>query len=277
MDRSNSGNDCYLSIIVPAYNEAPYLDYCVQWIEKTLHTLTESFEIILAEDGSTDGTYAIAERIAYENPLVSVVHSKQRLGRGRALIMSFKEAKGEILAYLDADLPTNPNALGSLLKATENGHCIATGSRHLKGSMVQRPFSRWAASKIYNLLVRAMFRDGIHDHQCGFKAFRRELLNSLINDNGSDGWFWDSEIIIRANKSGYKVAEIPVEWTENRKMGGSKVKLLDDSIYFFKNLIRLWLDLNSRRDKIACVHRNFISPAQSSVKRVCASTSKPTG
>ena len=103
---------------------------------------------------------------------------------------------------------------------------------------------------VYNLLVRVFFRDGVRDHQCGFKAFKKELIDSMLDDTWANGWFLDTEIIVKSCKKDYPVLEVPVEWTENREKGESKVKLLDDSLYFFKNLLSLWLDLNLRRERV---------------------------
>ena len=215
-------------------------------MEKTIRNLTDSYEIILAEDGSTDGTSVVAAKIALGNPKVFHIHSDERLGRGRALRTAFSYAKGETLIYLDADLAADLSALSSLIEAVKEDHSFATGSRHLRGSRVKRPLSRWVASIVYNLLVRLIFRDGVHDHQCGFKAFRRQLLEVLLDNVEADDWFWDTEIIVKSSRSGYSVTEVPVEWTENRGSGESKVRLLNDSIRFIKNLMRLWLELNLR-------------------------------
>jgi glycosyltransferase involved in cell wall biosynthesis len=244
--RPKPGEDCEVSIIIPAYNEASYIDRCVDSVEKTMRGLTKSYEIILAEDGSTDNTRNIIEKITQERPEVYYVHSDERLGRGKALKTAFRYAKGKILVYMDADLSVDLHALGSLIKATEDGYDVAVGSRHVEGSRVKRPLYRWSASMVYNLLVRVLFRDGVYDHQCGFKAFRKELLNFITGSIQANGWFWDTEIIVKSNKKGYHTIEIPVEWTENRKGSESKVRLLNDTIYFMGNLTNLWL--NQRRD-----------------------------
>ena len=248
MTGPNSKNGHHISVVVPACNEALYIYRCVELVEKKIQNLTDSYEIILAEDGSTDGTSIVAAKIARQNPRVFHIHSDERLGRGRALKTAFSYAKGETLIYLDADLASGLSALSSLINAVKEDYSVASGSRHLKGSRVKRPISRWAASIVYNLLVRVIFRDGVHDHQCGFKAFRRELLDSLLDSIDADDWFWDTEILIKSSRSGYSVTEVPIEWTENRGRGESKVNLLNDSIRFIKNLMRLWLELNLRHE-----------------------------
>jgi len=235
-----------VSVIIPAYNEVSELWRCVDLVKKEVGRVAESYEIIIAEDGSNDGTDRVAEELTLENPRVVHLHSDGRLGRGAALETAFNRAIGEILVYLDADLATNLGSLHRLVEEAESSRGIVTGSRYLKKSRVRRPFSRWAASKIYNLFVRLAFRDGVHDHQCGFKAFHRESVDALLGEVKADGWFWDTEIIIRARKKGYPVVEIPVEWMETRVNGGSKVQLFNDTIGFVKNLVRLWWALNHK-------------------------------
>lgn len=250
MVRAEKELDYQISVVIPAYNEVSNLDFCVQSVERTLKGLADSYEIILAEDGSTDGTKHLAAKISEKNMSVRHIHSDKKLGRGKALKAAFKQARGRIVIYTDADLPADLAALSSLIEATENGFSIAAGSRHLKGSRVKRPISRWLASMVYNLSVRILFGDGVRDHQCGFKAFRKESLDRILDQSRSDGWFWDTEIIVKSHGMGHKIAEIPVQWRENRQNGESKVRLLDDSLYFAKNLSRLWIDLYLRHNGI---------------------------
>lgn len=235
-----------MSIVIPAYNERNLIDGCVKAVKVALNPKIGSYELILCTDGSTNGTDEVAAVMASENPRVVHLPSDERLGRGAALKRAFSRAKGETLMYLDADLPANLGSLHRLVRVAESSRGMATGSRHLKESRVKRPLLRWAASKVYNLLVRLAFRDGVLDHQCGFKAFHREFVDALLGEVEADGWFWDTEIIVRARRKGYPVIEIPVEWTETRVNGGSKVELLSDTLGFVKNLARLWWTLNIR-------------------------------
>lgn len=236
-----------MSIVIPAFNEVFELERCVRLVERAVSRVTGSYEIIIAEDGSDDGTDKVAAELACGNPKVRHLHSDKRLGRGAALRRAFSFARGKAMVYLDADLTVNPSSLQRLIEAVENEHGMATGSRYLKGSRVRRPLLRWVASDIYNLLVRMAFRDGVCDHQCGFKAFHRGFVCALLDEVETDGWFWDTETIVRARRRGYPVVEIPVEWMETRTNGGSKVELFSDTLGFVKNLARLWWTLNIKK------------------------------
>ena len=191
-----------------------------------LHNISPSFEIIIAEDGSSDGTDTIARSLAAEHPEIRHLHSAQRLGRGRALNSAFKESHGTILVYMDVDLASDISQLRVLVDSIRSGADIATGSRMLPGSRVKRSRRRSFASWWYNLLIRALFNSPIHDHQCGFKAFNRAMLMEYIDEVEDTHWFWDTEVLIRGVRRGLRVEEIPVEWSEGH---GTKVNLIRDS------------------------------------------------
>ncbi len=165
-----------VAVVLPAYNEANRLERTVEKTINAIEGITNSFEIIIAEDGSTDGTDKIAQNLAKKYPFVKHLHSDVRLGRGRALKNAFNATDAEIVVYFDVDLATDLGHLRELIDAIKNGYDIATGSRLLKRSEVKRPFKRELASRIYNFLVRLLLRSKIHDHQCGFKAFKRSSV-----------------------------------------------------------------------------------------------------
>ncbi|MCK4475253.1 MAG: glycosyltransferase [Methanophagales archaeon] len=187
--------------MLPAHNEAEGIEDAVNQTRKALAEFTSSFEIIIAEDGSTDGTAEIASRIEAETSVVEHVHSEARLGRGKALNHAFKLATGEILAYLDVDLSTDMKHLKPLIEAIEEEkYDFATGSRMLKESEVKRSFKRAAMSKVFNFLVRKILRSKIRDHQCGFKSFRKDALMRFLNEIKDEHWFWDTEMLVRAQR-----------------------------------------------------------------------------
>jgi uncharacterized protein (TIRG00374 family) len=217
---------------------------------RVLSTITDSFEIIIAEDGSTDGTDRIAEQLASELDYVVHIHSDQRLGRGRALTRTFKAAKGEILCYIDVDLATDMIHLEELIKAIRTeGYDFATGSRMMPSSDVKRPIKRGLASKGFNFLTRTMLGSKLYDHQCGFKAFKRESLLGLIDSVEDQHWFWDTELLVKAQRSGFKVKEFPVRW---RHGGTTKVDLVKDVIGMGSQIVRLWWQLHAagRQSKV---------------------------
>jgi glycosyltransferase involved in cell wall biosynthesis len=240
-ERPNQARPVEVSVVFPAYNEADKLATAVAETAKTLEQFARSYEVIIAEDGSTDGTDKAASVLAEQYSFVKHLHGEKRLGRGAALRNAFKQSNGEILVYMDVDLATNLQQLKTLVKSVEEeGFDFATGSRLLADSRVERSRKRNMTSKFYNFMVRAMLGSKIRDHQCGFKAFKREALLRLLDEVAASHWFWDTELLVRASRKGYKIAEIPVEW---RSPSGTKVRLLKDSLNMGWQVVKLWWHL----------------------------------
>jgi glycosyltransferase involved in cell wall biosynthesis len=233
-----------VSVVFPAYNEADALEAAVEKVTKALNEFARSYEVIIAEDGSTDGTDKLAAALAEKYPFVKHIHGEKRLGRGIALKNAFKQSSGEVLVYMDLDLATDLKHLRALVGAVESeGYDFATGSRMLPESNVERSGTRNIASKTYNFMVRALLGSKVKDHQCGFKAFRREPLMQLLDEVGAGHWFWDTEILVRAYLRGYKIKEIPVSWRGGRE---TKVRLLKDSLNMFWQAFSLWWHLKAQ-------------------------------
>lgn len=229
-------------MVLPAYNEAANIEKAVLVTAETLNKITDRFEIIIAEDGSTDGTDRIASRLAEQYAYVVHLHSDKRQGRGKALNRAFKAASGEVLCYIDVDLATDMKYLEKLIRAVStDGYDFATGSRMMSDSDAKRPFKREFASRGYNFLVRLFLHSKLYDHQCGFKAFRRESLFELLDETKNEHWFWDTEVLVRAQHKGYRVMEFPVYW---RHGGSSKVNLAKDVKGMGSEIFRLWRELS---------------------------------
>lgn len=224
-----------ISIVFPAYNEAERIEKAIKETEKFLKKINYDYEIIVAEDGSTDGTDKIVQKLV--NDKIRLFHSDVRLGRGKALMNAFEKAKGEIVISMDVDLATNIKHLKDLIEAIENGYDIAIGSRLIEGSKAKRSFERLLYSKVYNFLVRALLKSKIKDHQCGFKAFKKDIVVKLGKEAKDNHWFWDTEILVLAQRKGYKIKEIPVEWTEGKD---TKVRRTD-VFYMFSRILKMWL------------------------------------
>ena len=176
---------------MPAYNEVARIEKTVKQTAETLRNITSSFEIIIAEDGSSDGTDRVAEKLALEHNWVSHLHSNSRQGRGRALNRAFKSASGDVLCYIDVDLATDMNHLKELIESISvEGYDFATGSRMMPQSNVKRPLKRGIASKGFNFLVHTVLNSKLYDHQCGFKAFKKAPLFELIDVVEDEHWFW---------------------------------------------------------------------------------------
>lgn len=226
-----------VSLVFPAYNEADRLEDAVLKTMKHLKKIVDSFEIIIAEDGSTDGTDKVAEELSRRYQQVKHLHSDERLGRGRALNRAFKKARGKILIYTDVDLSTDPRFLKSLLHTIKSGYDFVTGSRMHPKSIVQRSTLRRLLSLTYNLMVRIFLKSPLRDHQCGFKAFKREPLMRLLDKVEGCHWFWDTEILVLAYHSGFRVKEIPIVWKGGKR---SKVRIFSDIVDMGINILKLW-------------------------------------
>lgn len=227
-----------ISVVFPAYNEVDCLEHAVEKTTKALKEFTYSFELIIAEDGSTDGTDTIAYLLSKQYQFVRHLHGEKRLGRGTALKNAFRQSSGRILVYMDVDLATNIEQLKTLVKAVEaEGFDFAIGSRMLSESKIKRSRTRKIASKAYNYLVQAMLSSNLKDHQCGFKAFKREALTQLLDEVAARHWFWDTELLVRAARKGYRIKEIPVDWKGQRE---TKVKLFKDSFSMAWQVVKLW-------------------------------------
>jgi glycosyltransferase involved in cell wall biosynthesis len=234
-----------VSLILPAYNEVGYLTSAVEKTIPILEEFVRSYEIIIAEDGSTDGTAERSEELAQKYPCVRHIHRDQRLGRGTALTNAFKQSSGEVLVYMDLDLATDLSYLKPLVEAISvEGYDFATGSRMLKESKAQRSFSRSLSSKSYNWLVRQMLGSKLYDHQCGFKAFKRQSLLGLLDEVEATHWFWDTEVMVRGYNHGFRIKDIAVQWRSGK---GTKVNIIKDSWSMFRQVLSLWWKLKVKK------------------------------
>lgn len=226
-----------VSVVIPVFNEANRIERAVKETASVLREAGYPFEILIAEDGSTDGSDQVASGMAREYPFVLHLHSPYRLGRGEALKRAFRSARGEIVGYMDSDLATDVHHLPEFVARLQGSWDVLTGSRMVRGSQTHRPLLREFTSRSYNLLGRILYPGfPVHDLQCGFKFFRREVILKLLEVIEDQGWFWDSECLVRAWKGGYRVGELPVRWTHG---GASKVSGVKDSWELGSKLVRL--------------------------------------
>lgn len=222
------------SLVLPAYNEAPRIEKCVEIAARMLHG--QKFEIIIAEDGSTDGTDEIGAKLSKKRLYVRHFHSDKKLGRGRALKQAFEQAKGDFVGYMDVDLATNPKHLLELVEHVKK-YDVVTGSRYLPDSNAKRSNQRALLSSGYNLLVRILTGSKLYDHQCGFKAFKKKAILELNSLSRENHWSWDTEVLVLAQHLGYSVKEFPVEWKEQKQ---TTVNLKRDVIDMAASVLKLW-------------------------------------
>ena len=239
-----TGRAVEVSVVLPAYNEAETIAETVQVSLDTLASFLPAgaFEVIVAEDGCEDRTPEIADRLAAEDDRVRHFHSDERLGRGGALEFAFDRAAGDTLVYFDTDLATDMRHLEELVERVRSGEAdVATGSRWMPGEEADRPPERGVPSRGFNGIVRLLLRSGLRDHQCGFKAVSRSAFERLRADVEDDHWFWDTELLVRAQREGLTVAEFPVDWEPK---GDSKVDLVRDVFGMGSQILRLFWQLS---------------------------------
>ncbi|MCU0632217.1 MAG: glycosyltransferase family 2 protein [Methanolinea sp.] len=233
-----------VTAVIPVYNDRQGLEEAIPRSIEILATIDRGFELIIAEDGSTDGSADVVREWEGQDPRVMLMHSDARLGRGQALNRAFGAARGPIVCYYDVDLATDISHLPELIGAIREGYDVATGSRLLPESMIQRSGGRELASRGYNLLVRSILGSRLYDHQCGFKAFNKDRLQLLLPSVKDTHWFWDTEVLVRAQRKGYRVREFPVRWRE-----GSGTTVRRNDVYRMgKAILRLWWQLHVAKD-----------------------------
>jgi glycosyltransferase AglD len=213
-----------VTAIIPVFNDRPALERAIPVSLEVLSAITDEFEVIVAEDGSTDGSAAFVREYEKVSPRIRLLHSDVRLGRGMALNRAIREARGSIVCYYDVDLATDMQHLPELIDAIRAGADIATGSRLLPKSDIQRTEGRDIASRSYNFLVRWILGSRLFDHQCGFKAFNKEKILPILPTKRSNHWFWDTELLVRAQRIGYTIKEFPVRWRAGK---GTTVRIKD--------------------------------------------------
>ncbi len=227
------------SIILPAHNESSSLEINVDLLDDFMQKLGSPYEIIIAEDGSTDKTYSIAKELAERKNNIKVIHSKEKLGKGAALTRAIMSSEGQTVAFMDADIAVDLKDFAKLLRSVEQNFEVVVGSRLIKGSKVKRSPLRSLTSRVYNICASILFRDGICDRQCGLKGFHRKVAAEVLPQMHSTGWVWDTEFLLRTIKAGYTVHEIPVSWQERRVKTSIKVFSLAPVMFF--GLLKLWI------------------------------------
>ena len=227
-----------LSIVVPCYNEEQRLPRTIEQVERYLDDKNLDYELILVDDGSTDGTRLIMDAAAERNQFVRLEALPQNRGKGRALAEGVASARGSEILVTDADLSTPIEELEKLQAQLDQGAGVAIGSRALRASRVEvsQPVYRVLMGKVFNLLVQAVLLPGIWDTQCGFKLFRADVAHDAFGRLTTDGFGYDPEVLYRAKQLGVKIAEVPVVW---RNSAPTKVSPIKSSIDMFKHVVRV--------------------------------------
>jgi putative flippase GtrA len=230
-------NPIQVDIVVPVKNEERDL---APSIRRLAAYLRESFpftaRLTIADNGSTDSTWAVATALSGEIDEVRAIHMDLP-GRGRALRQIWSESDADVLAYMDVDLSTDLNGLLPLVAPLLSGHSdLAIGSRLARGSRVIRGPKREVISRSYNLLLRASLGAGFSDAQCGFKAIRREHARVLLPLTEDTGWFFDTELLVLAERAGLRIHEVPVDWIDDTD---SRVNIVSTALADLRGIMRL--------------------------------------
>lgn len=205
-----------VDVVIPVYNEVHDLRGCVERLRRHLvHEFPFTWQITIADNASTDGTWELASEIAATTPGVRALHLDQK-GRGRALRAAWTGNDAAVVAYMDVDLSTHLDALLPLIAPLVSGHSdIAIGSRLAPGATVARGPKREFISRTYNFLLRTVFGNRFRDAQCGFKAVRADVAQRLLPQIEDNEWFFDTELLLLAERNGLRVTEVPVTWIDD--------------------------------------------------------------
>ena len=228
-----------LDVVLPVLNEELTLLDAVATLRDFMSSRLSEYHwrIIVADNGSTDGTRDIGTRLAEELSEVRYTHLVER-GRGRALRETWLASRSDIVGYMDVDLSSDLRVFPELVAAVSSGdYDVAIGSRLMGGSRVMgRSASREIFARSYSLLFRTMFLARFRDAQCGFKALSRRAADELLPLVRDNGWFFDTELLLLAENAGYRIKELPVSWTDDPD---SRVRVIPTAVENVKGLLRL--------------------------------------
>jgi dolichyl-phosphate beta-glucosyltransferase len=216
-----------LSVVIPAFNEEQRLGPTVLQLARFLDRRAGRWEILVVDDGSTDGTAALCRELAGRVPLRLIATHPNR-GKGHAVRVGMLAAQGAVRVLCDADGSTPAHQLPRLLDPIQGGRAaVAIGSRYVAGASPSRqPWWRRAWSRLCNLVVQAVLVPGVRDTQCGFKAFSADAARELFARATVDGWAFDVEVLALARQLGFAIVEVGVQWTDD---GRSRVRPLRDA------------------------------------------------
>ncbi|MDT5191449.1 MAG: hypothetical protein QOI28_3700, partial [Mycobacterium sp.] len=211
-----AARDYVLDIVIPVFDEERDLPGSVRRLHHFLATeVPYPARITVADNASTDGTLAVAQQLARELPDVDVIHLDDK-GRGGALQEAWMSSTASVVAYMDVDLSTDLTALMPLVAPLISGHSdVAIGSRLSASSRVVRGPKREFISRSYNLILRGALGARFSDAQCGFKAVRADVAHQLLPLVADTGWFFDTELLVIADRAGLRIHEVPVDWIDD--------------------------------------------------------------
>jgi putative flippase GtrA len=247
-----------IEIVIPVYNEAIDLERSVRTLDAYLSAaLPYSYRVTIADNASVDGTWLIAQRLANTLPNVAAVHLDQK-GRGRALKQVWLASDADVVAYMDVDLSTDLAAVLPLVAPLVSGHSdVAIGTRLARTSRVVRGRKRELISRCYNLVLRAALHTSFSDAQCGFKAMRRDVAQELLPLVEDTSWFFDTELLVLAQRADLRIHEVPVDWTDDP---GTTVDIVATATEDLRGVMRLIRGFTRGRIPVARVRAELAGP-----------------
>jgi len=247
-----------IDIVVPVYNEATDLERSVRALDTYLsEALPYSYRVTIADNASVDGTWLIAQRLASTMQHVTAVHLDQK-GRGRALKQVWLNSDADVVAYMDVDLSTDLAAVLPLVAPLVSGHSdVAIGTRLARTSRVVRGPKREFISRCYNLVLRTALRASFSDAQCGFKAMRRDVAQELLPLIEDTNWFFDTELLVLAQRADLRIHEVPVDWTDDP---GTTVDIVATATEDLRGVMRLIRGFTTGRIPVARVRAELAEP-----------------
>ncbi|MFT7616251.1 MAG: dolichyl-phosphate beta-glucosyltransferase [Candidatus Woesearchaeota archaeon] len=224
-----------LSIVIPAYNEAKRIRRTLIQMLAFLNTHNITYEIIIVDDGSTDTTLQVVRKFKGN---IKIVQNKTNLGKGFAVKTGIEHAKYDLILFSDADLATPIGEVLGMIKQIDKGHDVVIASRNLPEStiVVKQSLFRQILGKTFPLLVKLLLVPGITDTQCGFKLFTAKAAKRIVKLQTISRFSFDVELLFIARKLGFKVAEVPVTWTDQK---GSTVNPLRDGLRMLVDLVKI--------------------------------------
>jgi putative flippase GtrA len=226
-----------IDIVVPVYNEQAVLERSIRRLHRFLRTsMPFAWRIVIADNASTDATLAIARALAHELSSTEVLEVPAK-GRGRALRAAWSQSDADVHCYMDVDLSTDLRALLPLVAGLVSGHSdVAIGTRLARSARVVRGRKRELISRAYNRLLRVVLRARFSDAQCGFKAVRADVAGALLPAVRDQGWFFDTELLVLAQRQGLRIHEVPVDWVDDPD---SRVDIVRTALEDLRGVVRL--------------------------------------
>jgi glycosyltransferase involved in cell wall biosynthesis len=222
-----------LSIIIPAHNEQHRLPRSLEQVIAFVEGQSYEAEVLVVENGSSDRTLEIAQGFASRSRAVRVIHEAGR-GKGLAVRRGMLEARGQYRFMCDADLSMPIEEVNKFLPPTRSGFDVAIGSREVRGAVrYDEPAYRHLGGRFINFVIRLLILPGLQDTQCGFKCFRDDVARDLFGRQRLDGWSFDIEVLYLAQRAGYRVVEIPVNWYYRAE---SKVNAVQDALRMIRDI-----------------------------------------